>query len=182
MQTNEILERSASGNGDEFFLGSRAPFERMALAGRAFGVSVVSGALANGGSIRVLLDVVSGAGRVHARFAPALAGGGVFELHEAPTVSVSGDALGVQNFRRDTNRQAVTLAFEKATVSASGTALEARALISGAAAPEHLAAQEWLLSEGVQYLATVRNDSGAAVVAGLRVDLYEPTGAPEVTL
>jgi len=142
--------------------------------GQFFSLDNFNSALANSGTIDVLVKVTTG---VHVRAIASAGGDARFQLFEGTTVSANGTPATPVNRNRFSALTAVTQFFTGPTITADGTALldtllpgGTGGIFSGGGGGQTF--EEFVLAPG-NYLLRLTNISGSTQPANVQIDFYE---------
>lgn len=142
--------------------------------GQFFTAGLVNLALANNGTLELLLRVSTGA---HVRFAANNGGDARVQLFENATFSDPGSAVTRVNRNRFSSKTAKTLISSAPTISDDGDSIFDKVLAGGSgffftSGGELGSFEEYILSPG-DYLFRLTNLSGSTQPADLQLDFYE---------
>jgi len=145
------------------------------------GVFFVSGAtataLANGGTLDVLIQAVSG--DLHVLFIGTVGGDATVELFEGTTFTAAGTALPSLNRNRNfaLTKISDSIITQDPTITLDGTQLFSGILLGGsggnAVGGSSSAFNEFIFPAGSVHLARITNISGQARVAALELEFYD---------
>lgn len=142
--------------------------------GQMYEYTEVDAALANAGTIELLLVLTAGA---HMRFASVAGGDARVQLYEGTTVSANGTQRTAQNRNRFSSNTPDMAIYFSPTITGDGTLISdgilpggIGGLFSGGGSSDIF--EEWILGPG-NYLLRLTNISGGAQPCSVQVDFYE---------
>jgi len=146
--------------------------------GRFFSGGYYNGAVANNGTVEVLIQMGT-TNTFHSRFSASVSGDSIIELFEGATFSAAGTAFLMSNHNRNSSKVFDGTVTYTPTITATGDKVNGTKYIP-AGEKAHASggggsfSNEFVLKLSTNYLVRVTNNSGSAAKISVELDGYQP--------